>query len=218
MRVIDLRGQAITRELVEREIPRAQIDVSTAAESIAPLIEAVRTTGAKALREAAQKFDGIDIEPIKVTKAELDLALANLSAELRSALEISIERVRAVAKANLPSNTKTQLGDGAFVSQRWTAVDSVGLYVPGGKAVYPSSVVMNVVPAQVAGVKSISIATPGQKDFAGRPNPTVLATAALLGVQDVYVIGGPAAVAAFAYGIPEIGLNPVDVVTGPGNV
>ena len=218
MRVIDLRGQAITRELVEREIPRAQIDVSKAAESIAPLIDAVRTTGAKALREAAQKFDGIDIEPIKVTKAELDLALANLSAELRSALEISIERVRAVAKANLPTNTKTQLGDGAFVSQRWTAVDSVGLYVPGGKAVYPSSVVMNVVPAQVAGVKSISIATPGQKDFAGRPNPTVLATAALLGVQDVYVIGGPAAVAAFAYGIPEIGLNPVDVVTGPGNV
>jgi histidinol dehydrogenase len=218
MRVIDLRGQSITRELVQREIPRAEIDVSKAVESIAPLIETVRTTGAKALREAALNFDGIDIDPIKVTKLELELALANLSAELRSALEISIERVRTVAKANLPTNTKTQLSDGAFVSQRWTAVDSVGLYVPGGKAVYPSSVVMNVVPAQAAGVKSISIATPGQKAYSGRPNPTVLATAALLGVQDVYVIGGPAAVAAFAYGIPEIGLNPVDVVTGPGNV
>ena len=218
MRVIDLRGQSITRELVQREIPRAEIDVSKAVESIEPLIEAVRTTGVKALKEAALNFDGIDIEPIKVTKTELELALANLSAELRSALEISIERVRTVAKANLPTNTKTQLSDGAFVSQRWTAVESVGLYVPGGKAVYPSSVVMNVVPAQVAGVKSISIATPGQKAYSGRPNPTVLATAALLGVEDVYVIGGPAAVAAFAYGIPEIGLHPVDVVTGPGNV
>ncbi|NDC19925.1 MAG: histidinol dehydrogenase, partial [Microbacteriaceae bacterium] len=145
-------------------------------------------------------------------------ALEGLDSELRTSIEVAIDRVRRVSQANMPSNTSVSLAEGATVSQRWQPVESVGLYVPGGKAVYPSSVVMNVVPAQVAGVKQISIATPGQKAFDGRPNPTVLATAALLGVQDVYVIGGPAAVAAFAFGVSEIGLEPVELVTGPGNV
>lgn len=216
--MINLTGKQITRELVAAEIPRAKIDVTAAVESIRSLVESIRTDGAKPIVEIAKTLDGIDIEPIKVNKAELKLALQELSPELRRALEIAIERVRKVSVANLPQNTVTELAKGATVSQRWVPIESVGLYVPGGKAVYPSSVVMNVVPAQVAGVQKISIATPGQKAFGGRPHPTVLATAALLGVKDVYVIGGPAAVAAFAYGVPEIGLEQVDLVTGPGNV
>lgn len=117
----------------------------------------------------------------------------------------------------MPKNFGVALAEGANVSQRYVPMDSVGLYVPGGKAVYPSSVVMNAVPAQVAGVQKIYLATPGQRDFAGRPHPTVLATAALLGLQDVFCIGGPAAIAAFAYGIEEIDLPAVRLITGPGN-
>lgn len=218
LRILDLTGQEITRELVARLIPRAAIDITEAVESIRPLVEAIRLTGAKALIDTAKDFDGIDIEPIRVSRAELDLALANLEPELKASLTVAIERVTAVSKANLPQGTSVALSTGASVSQRWQPMQSVGLYVPGGKAVYPSSVVMNVVPAQVAGVKSISIATPGQKAFGGRPHPIVLASAALLGVENVFVIGGPSAIAAFAYGIPEIGLEPVDLVTGPGNL
>jgi histidinol dehydrogenase len=218
IRIINLTGKQITRELVAAEIPRAKIDVTAAVESIRSLVESIRTDGAKPIIATAKTLDGIDIEPIKVTQSELELALQELSPELRRALEIAIERVRKVSVANLPQNTVTNLAQGAKVSQRWVPIESVGLYVPGGKAVYPSSVVMNVVPAQVAGVSKIAIATPGQKAFGGRPHPTVLATAALLGVEDVYVIGGPAAVAAFAYGVPEIGLEQADLVTGPGNV
>jgi len=218
IRIINLTGKQITRELVASEVPRAKIDVAAAVQSILPLVESIRTDGAKPIIATAKALDGIDIEPIKVSRTELDQALQELSPVLRQALEIAIERVRKVSSANLPKDTHTVLSEGAVVSQRWVPIESVGLYVPGGKAVYPSSVVMNVVPAQVAGVKHISIATPGQKAFGGRPDPTVLATAALLGVEDVYVIGGPAAVAAFAYGVAEIGLEPVDLVTGPGNV
>lgn len=218
IRVLDLRDRQITRELVATELPRASLDVSQAAESIKPLLADIQRDGANALVRVAEAIDGIDIEPIKVSAHELAQALENLDSELRISIEIAIDRVKRVSQANMPSNTSVSLAEGATVSQRWQAVESVGLYVPGGKAVYPSSVVMNVVPAQVAGVKQISIATPGQKAFGGRPNPTVLATAALLGVEDVYVIGGPAAVAAFAYGVPEIGLEPVELVTGPGNV
>ncbi len=218
IKTINLTGQRITRELVDAQIPRANIDVAAAVESIRPLVESIRTDGARPIIEIAQTLDGIEIEPIRVTAAELERALQELAPELKIALEIAIERVRKVSKANMPKGSSTELSQGAIVSQRWVPIQSVGLYVPGGKAVYPSSVVMNVVPAQVAGVRKISIATPGQKDFGGRPHPTVLATAALLGIQDVYVIGGPAAVAAFAYGVPEIGLHPVDLVTGPGNV
>ena len=218
IRVLDLRNQKITRELVASKLPRAIVDVSQAAEHIKPLIDEIERDGAKALVRAAREIDGIEIEPIKVAPAELAKALENLDSELRTSIEIAIDRVKRVSEANLPTSTSVSLAEGATVSQRWQAVDSVGLYVPGGKAVYPSSVVMNVVPAQVAGVKQISISTPGQKAFGGRPHPTVLATAALLGVQDVYVIGGPAAVAAFAFGVPEIGLKPVELVTGPGNV
>jgi histidinol dehydrogenase len=218
IRLLDLRGQVISAEVVARELPRAAIDMAAAVEDVRPLVSQIRNEGASALVELAKKFDGIDINPIKVTSDELSQALNALDFDLKASLEIAIDRVRRVSELGKPKGFSAELADGAFVQQRYQPIDSVGLYVPGGKAVYPSSVIMNVVPAQVAGVKQLAIATPGQKDFGGRAHPIVLATASLLGVQDVYVIGGPAAVIAFAYGIPEIGLEPVDLVTGPGNL
>jgi histidinol dehydrogenase len=218
IRLLDLRGQVISAEVVARELPRAAIDMAAAVEDVRPLVSQIRNQGASALVELAKKFDGIDINPIKVTSDELSQALNALDLDLKASLEIAIDRVRRVSELGKPKGFSAELAAGAVVQQRYQPIDSVGLYVPGGKAVYPSSVIMNVVPAQVAGVKKLAIATPGQKEFWGRAHPIVLATAALLGVQDVYVIGGPAAVIAFAYGIPEIGLEPVDLVTGPGNL
>ena len=218
MRIENLRGLPLSSSLVNSRVPRAALDIDSAVAQIRPLLEDVKNLGEDALVDVAQKFDGFDPRPFKVSPSELESALAELDPKLRSAIETSIERVRAVSTAGLAQPFSVKLADGATVHQRWQPVDSVGLYVPGGKAVYPSSVVMNVVPAQVAGVARLAIATPGQAAFAGRPHPTVLATAALLGVQDVFVIGGPAAVAAFAYGVPSIGLEPVMMVTGPGNI
>jgi histidinol dehydrogenase len=148
----------------------------------------------------------------------LEKALSELAPDLRAAIETAIERVRKVSEAGVPKGFDLELAEGAVVSQRYVPVDSVGLYVPGGKAVYPSSVVMNAVAAQAAGVPRIAIASPPQKEFGGLPHPAILATAALLGVTEVYAIGGAAAVAAFGYGIKEIDLRPVRMVTGPGNI
>ena len=217
MRKIDLRGQALDDRVVNEAIPRAINDIGGALEAVYPIIEAVRVKGEDALVDFAQTFDGVDPRPIRVPQTELDEALAALDPALLAAIEKAIERVRAVAEANLPSNIATELATGASVEQRWVPVESVGLYVPGGKAVYPSSVVMNVVPAQVAGVSRLAMATPPQKDFGGRPHPTVLATAALLGVTEVYAMGGPAAIAALAHGVPSLDLEPVVLITGPGN-
>jgi histidinol dehydrogenase len=218
IRFLDLSGKKISAETINHDLPRASLDIDSAVESIRPLVEAVRTQGSAAIQAIALERDGIDIMPIRVSELELSNSLSNLDAQLRSSLEVAISRVREVSLAAMPAGFEVNLADGAQVSQRWQPIDYVGLYVPGGKAVYPSSVIMNVVPAQIAGVSKLSIATPGQAAFGGRPHPTVLATAELLGVKDVYTIGGPAAVAAFAFGLPEIGLAPVSLVTGPGNL
>jgi histidinol dehydrogenase len=218
IRFLDLSNSEISADQVLKDLPRAALDLDAAVEIIRPLVEKIRTGGSQAIKAIAKDIDGIDIDPIRVSEEELTTALANLDPNLRSSLEIAIERVRKVAVEWIPKGFSTQLATGATVSQRYQPVDSVGLYVPGGKAVYPSSVIMNVVPAIAAGVKKIAIATPGQAAFGGRPHPTVLATAELLGIRDVFTIGGPAAVIAFAYGVPEIGLDPVNLVTGPGNV
>ncbi len=202
IRVIDLRGQTLTNDLVNSSVPRASLDISTALSQINPLLDDVRSRGEQAIVETALKFDGVDPRPLLVSADELQSCLARLEPALRLAIEESISRVRAVSQATLPRAVSVELAPGALVHQRWQPVDSVGLYVPGGKAVYPSSVIMNVVPAQVAGVSRLAIATPPQSQFGGRPHPVVMATAALLGVSEVYNIGGPAAVAAFAYGVP----------------
>lgn len=218
IRVIDLRGQTLTNDLVNSSVPRASLDISTALSQINPLLDDVRSRGEQAIVETALKFDGVDPRPLLVSADELQSCLARLEPALRLAIEESISRVRAVSQATLPRAVSVELAPGALVHQRWQPVDSVGLYVPGGKAVYPSSVIMNVVPAQVAGVSRLAIATPPQSQFGGRPHPVVMATAALLGVSEVYNIGGPAAVAAFAYGVPQIGMARVAMVTGPGNI
>ena len=218
LRVVDLRSGVPNSAEVNRLVPRAALTIETAVDQVSVLIQAVASTGEKAIVEAAQKFDGFDPRPIRVSSEELSNALAGLSAPLREALSESIARVRKVSEDNLPKTVTTNFSGGGKVHQRWSPVDSVGLYVPGGKAVYPSSVVMNVVPAQVAGVKRLAITTPGQKAFGGRPHPTVLAAAALLGISEVYCVGGPAAIAALAHGVPSLDLQPVTMITGPGNI
>ena len=218
MRVLDLRGRALTNDLVNSEVPRAPLDISKAVLEITPLLDDIKNHGERALVEVAAKFDQLDPKPFRVEAHELTRALDTLKPSLRAAIQESIDRVRKVCLAVMPTETSVTVAPGATVHQRWQPVESVGLYVPGGKAVYPSSVVMNVVPAQVAGVPRLAIATPAQAEFSNRPHPVVLATAAMLGVTEVYNIGGPAAVAAFAFGVPEIPLERVSMVTGPGNI
>ena len=217
MRVLEITGP-ITQDQIRGALPRASVSVEKALETVLPLIEDVKTNSLAALLDQAERFDGVRPEFVRVPRSVIDHSVSQLSAELRAAIETAIERVRKVSLAGVPKDFEVELAEGALVSQRYVPVDSVGLYVPGGKAVYPSSVVMNAVAAQSAGVPRIAIASPPQKEFGGLPHPTILATAALLGVTEVYAIGGAAAVAAFAYGVPEIELAPVRMVTGPGNV
>jgi histidinol dehydrogenase len=218
IRTIDLRGQTPTRSEFVQLVPRADTDVSVAHEAAAALVEAVRSDGLVALRDQARRFDGVEPEHVRVPQQHIDEAVAGLEPAVRAALDEAIVRVRQATAAQIPDARTTELADGAVVQQRWQPVDRVGLYVPGGKAVYPSSVVMNTVPAQLAGVGSIAIASPPQREFDGRVHPTILAAAGLLGVTEVYAIGGAGAIGALAHGVDEIGLDPVQVITGPGNV
>ncbi|MDQ0821751.1 histidinol dehydrogenase [Arthrobacter sp. V4I6] len=226
-RTVDLRGQRLSLAGLRAAVPRAQTGtMADAEEKVFSIIAAVRSRGLEALRELALRFDGVEQEHPRVPAEALQAALAGLDPAVRAALEESIRRARRFADAQRPADTDVELGDGAVVSQNWVPVGRVGLYVPGGLAVYPSSVVMNVVPALAAGVESIALASPPQKDFGGLPHPTILAAACLLGIEEVYAIGGAQAIAAFAYGVPasgtesgpDAGLDPVDVVTGPGNI
>ena len=215
---IDLRGTAHTQGELSLLVPRARVDVTTATAVAAGLIDDVRVRGSEALLEQAERLDGVRPSAVRVGEKELERALGRIAPEVRDALEEAIRRVRVVSTAQLPVPVSTALGDGAIVQQRWLPVRRVGLYVPGGKAVYPSSVIMNVVPAQVAGVASLVLASPAQREFAGSVHPTILAAAALLGVDEVYAMGGAGAIGALAHGVPDLGLEPVDLVTGPGNV
>lgn len=218
IRTLDLRGRALSAAELAREIPRPATDVSRATAAAGDLIDDVRTRGTAALLEHAERFDGVRPASLRVSEHELADALARLDPSVRLALEQAIARVRTVSRTQVPQSTRTVLNDGAVVEQRWQAIRRVGLYVPGGKAVYPSSVVMNVVPAQEAGVESIVVTSPAQKEFGGAVHPTVLGAAALLGVTEVYAIGGASAIGALAFGVDDLGLEPVDLITGPGNV
>ena len=203
-------------------MPRAETTTDVASDAVAAIIADVRSRGFAALAELAEKFDGVRQDHPLVPRQALAEALQNLDPAVRAGLEESIRRARLFADAQRPADVEVDIADGAKVTHRWVPVRRVGLYVPGGLAVYPSSVVMNVVPAQAAGVASLALASPPQKEFGGLPHPTILAAAELLGIEEVYAVGGAQAIAAFAYGIPagETGpaLEPVDVVTGPGNV
>ena len=223
--ILDFTSLSPDAALLRRKLPRARVDVDAALESVRPLMEEVRERGAVALRNQAQRFDGVRPRHLRVPAAALAQALEQLDPQLRQAIELSIEHNRRGHEAQLPQGTRSEIIPGGVVEQRWIPVERVGLYVPGGLAVYPSSVVMNVVPAQVAGVESIALASPAQAAFDGLPHPTVLATCALLGVSEVYAMGGAGAIAAFAYGAKgesdedgEVLVEAVDVVTGPGNI
>ncbi|HEX6329245.1 MAG TPA: histidinol dehydrogenase [Jiangellaceae bacterium] len=224
MRRTDLRGRLAHGEALDYRalVPRAPIDVESAVATVAPICADVRERGVPALIELAARFDGVEQTEIRVPADVLDTALANLDSDVRAALEVTIERVTKVHAEQRRTDATTTVVPGGTVTERWVPVDRVGLYVPGGLAVYPSSVVMNVVPAQEAGVGSLAVASPPQKSNGGWPDSTILATCALLGVREVYAVGGGQAVAMFAYGASDASgtlvCAPVDMVTGPGNV
>ncbi|MGW5416778.1 histidinol dehydrogenase [Actinomadura geliboluensis] len=211
---IDLRG-SLPGDL-RSVLPRAELDVEAALDKVRPICEDVRHRGSDAVREYTKAFDGVELESTRVPVAAVHQALAALDPAVRDALEESIRRARAVHRDQRRSDVTTQVVPGGTVTERWIPVGRVGLYVPGGRAVYPSSVVMNVVPAQEAGVGSLAVTSPAQKDFGGLPHPTILAACALLGVDEVYAAGGAQAIAMFAYGTDEC--PRADLVTGPGNV
>ncbi|MFC6062396.1 histidinol dehydrogenase [Streptomyces ochraceiscleroticus] len=214
---IDLRGDALPEGGALRDLlPRAEFDVEAALEKVRPICEDVRHRGTAALIEYAHRFDRVEIERVRVPAEALRTALAELDPAVRAALEESIKRARTVHREQRRTDVTTKVVPGGTVTERWVPVERVGLYVPGGRSVYPSSVVMNVVPAQEAGVESLAVASPPQADFGGLPHPTILATCALLGVDEVYAAGGAQAVAMFAYGTEDC--LPVNLVTGPGNI
>jgi histidinol dehydrogenase len=217
LRRLDLTTLPDDREL-RALLPRPAVDVEAALPAVAELIRDVRERGEAALLEQAERFDRVRPDALRVPPETIADALTALPPDVRVALETAIARVRTGSAAQVPPPSSVELAPGAVVELRWQPVDRVGLYVPGGKAVYPSSVVMNVVAAQAAGVASIAVASPAQAEHGGLPHPTILAACALLGVDEVYAMGGAGAIGALAYGVPGIGLQAVDVVTGPGNV
>ncbi|MEU3446693.1 histidinol dehydrogenase [Streptomyces thermolilacinus] len=214
---IDLRGDALPTGGALRDLlPRAEFDVEAALEKVRPICEAVHHRGDAALIEFAERFDGVTLDQVRVPASALTRALEELDPAVRAGLEESIRRARIVHRAQRRTTHTTQVVPGGTVTEKWVPVERVGLYAPGGRSVYPSSVIMNAVPAQEAGVESIALASPPQKEFGGLPHPTILAACALLGVDEVYAVGGAQAVAMFAYGTRSCA--PANMVTGPGNI
>jgi histidinol dehydrogenase len=217
MRLVDLRGQRLSKSGYNNLIPRAALDVPEAMKLIEPILLRVKNGNELDLIKLSQEFDGVAPASIRVSRAELTKALKELDPQVRKALEVSAERIRKVHNDQKRNETTTFVVDGGTVTEKWVPVDRVGLYVPGGRAVYPSSVMMNVIPAQIANVQSIAVASPPQSDFGGLPHPTILATCELLGITEVYAIGGAQAIALFAYGMENL-CEKCDLVTGPGNI
>ena len=217
IRTVDLRGRSLSKAQYNSELPRATLNVAEAMVLIEPILERVKHGTEADLIALAQEFDGVTPQSIRVPQSALADALSQLDPAIRTALELSISRITKVHKDQLRTSTTTNVVEGGTVTEKWIPVDRVGLYVPGGRAVYPSSVMMNVIPAQIAQVQSIAVASPPQKDFGGLPHPTILATCALLGITEVYAVGGAQAIALFAYGMEGV-CEKADLVTGPGNI
>ncbi|OLF04376.1 histidinol dehydrogenase [Actinophytocola xinjiangensis] len=217
----DLRGRVPSPAKLRALLPRAEVDVDAVLHRVRPIVEDVRDRGVLAALDYTERFDNVRPSSVRVPESALKEALDDLDPDVRDALEESVRRARAVHDDQRRTDTTTQVVPGGVVTERWVPVRRVGLYAPGGLAVYPSSVVMNVVPAQAAGVESLVVCSPPQADFGGRPHPTILAAAALLGVTEVWGVGGAQAVALLAHGGTDTDgtdLEPVDMVTGPGNV
>lgn len=214
--ILDFRGETLNKRFLKQRLPRAAATHADIERRVADLLAEVRTGGSHAVKEFTARFDSVELESLRVPVSELERAEAELDPAVKDALIESISRARKVADDQRPHDVRTELGSGAFVTTRHLPIERVGLYVPGGLAVYPSTVVMNVVPAQAAGAASLAIASPPQSN--GLPHPTVLATASILGVDEVWAMGGAQAIGALAYGLDDDEeLAPVDLITGPGN-
>jgi histidinol dehydrogenase len=217
----DLRGTTPTAAQLRRALPRGGTDVNAVLSTVTPVIEDVKAHGATAALDYGERFDTVRPTSVRVPALVIADAAAGLDPAVTAALRESITRARAVHADQRRATVTTQVAPGGRVAEKWIPVRRVGLYVPGGNAVYPSSVVMNVVPAQAAGVQSLVVASPPQADFGGWPHPTILAACALLGVDEVWAVGGAQAVALLAYGGSDTDgaeLDPVDLITGPGNI
>lgn len=215
LRLTDLRGSEISTHRLRAILPRGGTDIDAVLPVVQPIVAEVKAHGAQAALKYGEKFDALVPESIKVPQAVIDAAVANLQPEVKAALLEAISRVRHVHEAQKPAASSLELAPGAVVSEKFIPVERVGLYVPGGKAVYPSSVIMNVVPAQAAGVSTLVVASPPQAP-SGWPHPTILAACGILGVSEVWAVGGAQAIALLAYGDED--LEPVDLITGPGNI
>jgi histidinol dehydrogenase len=216
---VDLRGEtaaSLGRPRLDGVLPRARLDVDAALDAVRPVCEDVRQRGMPAVRELTRRFDGVDLATTRVPRQALAAALAGLDPGVRGALVEAARRARLVHEAQVPSDAVTKVADGATVTERYVPVGRAGVYVPGGLVVYPSSVVMNVIPAQVAGVAEIAVASPPRPEHGGLPHPSVLAACALLGVTEVHAAGGAQAIAMLGYGTADC--PPVDTISGPGNV
>jgi len=215
---IDLRGTpaaGLDRRLAGL-LPRAELDVAAALAAVEPICADVRRRGAQAVREHTARFDGVALPSTMVPQQALADALDRLDPAVRTALQEAARRARLVHAAQLPGQSVTEVAAGASVTERYVPVCRAGVYVPGGLVAYPSSVVMNVIPAQVAGVGQIAVASPPQAEHGGLPHPAVLAACALLGITEVHAAGGAQAIAMLGYGTRDCAQ--ADVVTGPGNV
>jgi histidinol dehydrogenase len=219
LRTVDLRGAApasLTRTRLAGVLPRAGLDVAAALEVVRPVCDDVRDRGAAAVREHTARFDGVDLATTRIPPEALTAALDALGEDVRAALTEAARRARLVHEAQLPRETVTTVAPGCTVTERHVPVGRAGVYVPGGLVAYPSSVVMNVIPAQVADVGEIAVASPPAAERGGLPHPAVLAACALLGIREVHAVGGAQAIAMFAYGTADCA--PADIVSGPGNV
>ena len=216
---VDLRGKSVAeldRGWLAGALPRAGLDVAAAVELVRPVCADVRDRGAAAVREHTSRFDGVDLATTRVPPEALTLALAGLDPAVAAALREAISRARAVHQAQVPAESVTTVADGSTVIERYVPVARAGVYVPGGLVAYPSSVVMNVIPAQVVGVGEIAVASPPQAEHGGLPHPAILAACELLGITEVHAVGGAQAIAMLGYGTEDCAA--VDTITGPGNV
>ncbi|OFP35982.1 histidinol dehydrogenase [Corynebacterium sp. HMSC071B10] len=218
LHVTDLRGRTPSTSELRRVLPRGGTDVNAVLPTVTPIVEAVREGGAATALDYGEQFDHVRPSAVRVPADVIQQATDALDPAVRGALELAITRIRQVHEEQKPESHTTRLAETALVTEKFIPVNRVGLYVPGGKAVYPSSVLMNVIPAQAAGASSLVVCTPPQEEFGGWPHPTTLAACQLLGVDEVWAVGGAQAVALMAYGDDECGLEPVDMVTGPGNI
>ncbi|EGD55924.1 histidinol dehydrogenase [Gordonia neofelifaecis] len=217
----DLRGSTPTLSQLRRALPRGGTDVNAVLPTVTPVVEAIAEHGASAALDYTEKFDKVRPGSVRVPADVIAKARADLDPAVTDALEESIRRARLVHADQRRQTSVTEVVPGGTVAEKWIPVRRVGLYVPGGNAVYPSSVIMNVVPAQEAGVGSLVVASPAQADFGGWPHPTILAACSLLGVDEVWAVGGAQGVALLAYGGEDTDggvLDPVDLITGPGNI